>query len=260
MKKSIKVWWRYTLNSFQQTIVNRTLMSILMTGKILRIIIFLAFLNFFLQGIKGIGGYSRDQIIFFYLSFNLIDTLAQFFFREVYRFRDLVISGNFDFVLLKPLNPLVRVLLGGGDLMDLMMLILIGGLTVWFGVINLHADLWHWIFYIALVLNGLLIATAFHIFVLGLGIMTTSIDHLIMVYRDFGTMLRIPVDLYTEPLRAFLTFVLPLGIMFTFPAKQLMGLLSPSLIATAVVFSFMSVLLALRFWSYALKQYSSASS
>ena len=33
---------------------------------------------------------------FFYLSFSLVDTIAQLFFREVYRFRPLIVSGDFD--------------------------------------------------------------------------------------------------------------------------------------------------------------------
>lgn len=258
--KELKVWFRYTANSFQQTIINRGFVALMMTGKILRILIFLLFLNFFLQGTKGIGSYNKEQIIFFYLSFNLVDTLAQFFFREVYRFREMVVSGNLDFVLLKPLNPLTRVLLGGGDLMDLGMLFLISGLTVWYGTANLGVDFGNWVLYLLLILNGLIIAAAFHILVLGIGVLTTSVDHLIMVYRDFGTMLRIPVDLYTQPLRAFLTFILPLGIMLTFPAKVLMGLLSLEMVAVSVVIALFLLFLALRFWKFTLKHYSSASS
>lgn len=225
--KELKVWLKYTNNSFQQVLINRPLVAIFMTGKIVRVALFLVFLNFLFAGTRGIGGYNREQIIFFYLSFNLVDTLAQLFFREVYRFRSLATSGNLDFVLLKPLNPLVRVLLGGGDIMDLMMLVLILGVTIWWGWIYITTNPLNWLSYILLVLNGLLIAAAFHIFVLGVGVATLAIDHLIMVYRDFSSMLRIPVDLYVEPIRALLTFAIPLGIMITFPAKSLMGLLQP---------------------------------
>lgn len=250
----------YTKNSFQQTLINRYLVVIFMAGKIVRVALFLVFLNFLFQGAKGLAGYSREQIIFFYLSFNMIDTLAQLFFREVYRFRSLVVSGNLDFVLLKPLNPLIRVLLGGGDVMDLMMLVLITGATIWFGLTQITTSPVNWFFYLLLVINGLFLAAAFHIFVLGVGVMTTAIDHLIMVYRDLSSMLRIPVDLYVEPIRAILTFAIPLGIMLTFPAKVLMGLLSPIFIVISIAFSIISLFLAFRFWQFALKHYQSASS
>ena len=109
-------------------------------------------------------------------------------------------------------------------------------------------------------LSGLLLAAAFHIFVLGVGVITTAIDHLIMVYRDFTSMLRIPVDLYIEPIRFLLTFAIPLGIMITFPAKSLMGLLSPQFIAISLAFSLVALFLSLKFWHWSLKRYSSASS
>lgn len=258
--KEIKIWLFYTKNSFLQTLMNKWMMVIFMAGKLARVALFLLFLNFLFRGANGLAGYSREQIIFFYLSFNMVDTLGQLFFREVYRFRSLVVSGNLDFVLLKPLNPLIRVLLGGGDVMDLLMLILITGTTVWFGLTQISSDPVNWFFYICLIFNGLALAAAFHIFVLSVGVMTTAIDHLIMVYRDLSSMLRIPVDLYIEPIRALLTFAIPLGIMFTFPAKVLMGLLSPTFMMIAVIFSIVSLFLAFRFWSFALKRYQSASS
>lgn len=256
--KEFKIWWLYTVNSFQQTLTNRSLVVIFLTGKVLRIVLFAIFLNFLLKGTQGLAGYSSQQVIFFYLSFNLVDTLAQLLFREVYRFRQLVVTGNLDLVLSKPLNPLLRVLLGGGDLLDLIMLLLIAGLVVWFGMNYISLSLFSWAAYLLLIINGLIIAAAFHILVLALGMVTTTIDHLIMVYRDFSSMLRIPVDLYIEPVRSLLTFVIPLGIMLTFPAKALMGLLSPQLIVTSLVLTGVFLFLSLKYWRYSLKQYASA--
>lgn len=256
--KEFKIWWLYTVNSFQQTLTNRSLVVIFLTGKVLRIVLFAIFLNFLLKGTQGLAGYSSQQVIFFYLSFNLVDTLAQLLFREVYRFRQLVVTGNLDLVLSKPLNPLLRVLLGGGDLLDLIMLLLIAGLVVWFGMNYISLSLFSWAAYLLLIINGLIIAAAFHILVLALGMVTTTIDHLIMVYRDFSSMLRIPVDLYIEPVRSLLTFVIPLGIMLTFPAKALMGLLSPQLIVTSLALTGVFLFLSLKYWRYSLKQYASA--
>lgn len=258
--KELKVWLKYTNNSFQQVLASRTSMIFLLTGKIIRVFLFLAFLFFLFNGAKGIGTYSRNQIIFFYLTFNLIDTLAQLFFREVYRFRALIVSGNFDFTLLKPVSPLLRVLLGGADVMDLIMLFLLIGACLVFSLNNFSVTPLNFLIFILLLLNGLIVAAAFHIFVLGIGIITTSVDHLIMIYRDMTSMLRIPVDLYMEPIRFILTFLLPLGIMITFPTKALLGILSINLIIISLVFGVVSLFLSLIFWNFSVKKYSSASS
>ncbi|MCL4397756.1 ABC-2 family transporter protein [Patescibacteria group bacterium] len=258
--KDIKVWWRLTLNSFQQVLSNRPLVLIFMTGKILRVVIFLAFLGFLFQGTKSLAGYNREQIIFFYLAFNLIDTLGQLFFREVYRFRPLVVSGELDYILVKPLNTLTRVLAGGADVMDLFMLVLLTIITFTFAFQNFVITPVDILLFIVLAANGLLISAAFYIFVLGIGIMTTSVDHMVMIYRDLGSMLRIPVDLYIEPIRFLLTFALPLGIMITFPAKAMLGILPMQLVLVSFIFGITSLSLSLKFWKYALKKYSSASS
>lgn len=258
--KNFKIWLIYTNNTFQQVLSNRFLMLLFLFGKAARIIMFLVFLYFLTKGVTGIAGYNSEQIIFFYLAFNFIDTAAQFFFREVYRFRQLIISGNFDFVLTKPYNPLVKVLFGGADVMDLIMLFFLFLGLVGVGVTSVSTNPVSWLGFIFLTINAIFLAGAFHLVVLGLGIITLSIDHLIMIYRDLTALMRIPVDLYVEPLRSLLTFVLPLGIMFTFPPKLLMGLLSWQMIFVSFALGLSTLYLALLFWKYSLRHYQSASS
>jgi ABC-2 type transport system permease protein len=108
--------------------------------------------------------------------------------------------------------------------------------------------------------NTLLVATAFHVTVLAIGILTLTVDHLIMVYRDITALVRIPVDLFSEPVRSLITFVIPVGLMFTFPAKSLLGLLSTELVIFTSLLAICYLLVALKFWRFALKHYSSASS
>jgi ABC-2 type transport system permease protein len=115
-------------------------------------------------------------------------------------------------------------------------------------------------YYLLLVLNGLLLATAFHITVLSLGIITFEIDHTAMIYRDLINLGRLPVDIYKEPLRGILTYLVPVGIMMTLPAKALMGLVSPIGIILSLAVGVVAVLASIRFWNFALTKYTSASS
>jgi ABC-2 type transport system permease protein len=258
--KNFKIWLLFTKNSFEQLLLNRGLMVIFIFGKLARLGMFLFFLSLLFRGITSLGGYTASQIFFFYLAFNFIDSTAQFFLREVYRFRSLVVSGDLDLVLVKPFNPLVKVLFGGADLMDLFMLVLITTLMIYVGVTGVTLNLFSWLGFFVLVLNALLIAVAFHIVVLAIGVVTLSVDHIVMIYRDLTALMRIPVDLYVQPLRSLLTFVIPLGIMFTFPPKFLMGLLSPSLILVSLGVAVLSVYLSLWLWHSSLRHYQSASS
>ena len=257
--KYLKLWWLMSRNSFLAVLYSKLSLGIFLTGKILRFTFFISFIYFLIKGTNSLAGYTSNQIILFFLTFNLIDVIAQFLFREVYRFRPLVVSGDFDLVLVKPVNPLFRVLMGGADIIDLITIPPL--IFAVFYVAKLLSPTFQQVtFYLLLILNGLLIATAFHIAVLSLGIITFEIDHMIMIYRDIVNMGRFPIDIYKEPIRSVITYLIPVGIMITLPAKALLGLVSPIGILESFGLGVVMIFLAIRFWNFAIKKYSSASS
>lgn len=260
MKKYFLVWFRSAINGFQTQAQARFAMVIFLIGKLLRFFVFTFFIIILVKRTQVLAGYNLDQTMIFFLSFNLVDILSQLLFREVYRFRQAIVSGIFDFYLIKPINALYRSLLGGPDLIDFITLVPLIGATVFFMIrlnINNFASI---LTYILLLSAAFLIAFSFHILVLSLAIITTEIDHAIMMYRDVVGMGRFPVDIYSEPLRSFLTFIIPVGLMMSFPAKALLGLLSPLLVVYSIVFSLLIFYLSLKVWNYSLTKYSSASS
>ena len=260
LRRYVRIWWMLTMSSFMISLLSRFNAGVFFVGKFLRFLFFLIFLLTVFTRTESLAGYTGSQMIFFYLSFNLVDTVTQLLFREVYRFRPLIVSGDFDFALVKPMSPLLRVLVGGADPLDLGMLPLYIFATVYMGGKLGYIYGGNIVFFVLLLVNGLIISTGFHILVLALGILATEVDHAIMIFRDVVSMGRIPTDLYHEPLRSVLTFVLPVGIMMTFPAKALMGLLSPWTIIISFVLGLLFFVLCLKAWAYALSQYSSASS
>jgi ABC-2 type transport system permease protein len=255
----LKIWLRLTLSSFQTAFVSRIGAALFTIAKVLRFIFFVLIVLLVVTRTKSLVGYTLNQSLIFFLTFNVIDTLSQLLFREVYRFRPKIVNGDFDLTLIKPMNPLFTVLLGGADPMDLMMLVPYLGILLML-IFQIQFSLISVLFYLLLLFNSFLIATAFHIFVLALGILTTEIDHAIMIYRDVTSMARFPVDIYREPLRGFITFIIPIGIMMTFPPKALFGLLSPIFIILSFAIGTLFIHLSLRVWHYALTQYASASS
>jgi ABC-2 type transport system permease protein len=238
---------------------NRSVFFVFLTGKVIRYLSYFGFLYFLVKGTNGFLGYSQNQALFVTATFIFIDTIAQFFFRSVYSFRNLVVSGDFDLILSKPFNPLFRALLGGPDPIDLVTLPPILFIVIWIGA-SLHPTLLHAIFYIILIFNSLLIYAAFHILVLSIGVITLEVDHLVEVFRDISSMGRFPVDIYKEPLRGVLTFIVPIGIMYTMPAKVLSSQLNILSFVGLLITGISVFLLSLKFWKFALKKYSSASS
>lgn len=259
IKKYWKIWYLMTVGSFAAMSVSRMGGMLFVFGKILRFSFFLFFLLMLTGQTKALAGYSVYEVMLFYLTFNIVDTVSQLFFREVYRFRQLVITGNFDMVLIKPINPLFRSLLGGADPFDVVTLIPLFIFTGWV-ISQLNPTPLGIGMYLLLLLSGLFVAASFHIFVLALGILTTEIDHAVMIYRDMTSTGRVPIDIYREPIRSILTFVVPIGVMMTFPVKALLGTLGIWSIICSFIIAILFVWVSIQFWRYSLRYYSSASS
>lgn len=260
MRRYFKIWWALTLKSTQIAFSSRFGALLFISGKILRFFLILSLIILIASKTQVIAGYTLWQMILFYATFNLVDTLTQFLLREVYRFRFYVVSGDFDYFLVKPFSPLLKSLFGGCDVLDLPMIVLsvillitsithLGSVTL-IGIVS----------YLILVLSGLTIALAFHIIVLAMGILTTEVDNTIMLYRDLTQMGRFPVDIYRAPVSWVITFILPVGIMMTYPAKALMGVLSSYGIIISITVSSTFLILSLKFWQFSIKRYTSASS
>lgn len=258
--KYLKIWWGMTIIASQIGFASRFGAVMFIFGKVLRFAFFLLFLLLLVSKTKAIVGYEIWQVIFFFATFNLVDTVVQFFLREVYRFRSYVVSGDFDYFLVKPISPLFRSLFGGSDILDISMLVISVGFVIMsilrIGNISLAGVL----IYILLVSNAFLIALSFHVFILVVGILTTEVDNTLWLYRDVTQMGRVPIDIYNESIRGILTFILPVGIMMTFPAKSFMGLLSIESVIISFLVSAVLLYISLKCWKFAISHYASASS
>lgn len=254
-----KIWWLLTRNAFSVVLSQKVTLLFFLTGKVLRFLFFITFLFYVILGSKGLAGYTSHQIIFFFLIFGLVDTVSQFFFREVYRFRPKIVTGDFDLTLAKPLNPLFLSLMGGADIIDFITIPPLLIATIYTGSL-FGPSVFEILIFLILFINAILVSAAFHIAVLAMGIITLEIDHTIMIYRDLSSFGRFPIDIYKEPLKTTLTYFIPIGIMMTIPAKALMGLASLQLVVISLIFGILVFFAALKFWQHALTKYTSASS
>ncbi|OGM09478.1 hypothetical protein A2159_00920 [Candidatus Woesebacteria bacterium RBG_13_34_9] len=253
------IWILMSRNSFMSYLSNKLVISIFLIGKILRFIFFFAFIYFLISKTKNLAGYNLNQTIFFFLTFNLVDITTQFFFREAYKFRQLLVTGDFDLMLIKPVNVLFRVLMGGADLLDFITIPAIFIAVVIYGKF-LEPSFFQILIYILLMINAFIIAASFHIIILAFGILTLEVDNTIMIYRDLMSLGKFPVDIYLKPLKEILTFLIPVGLIATLPSKALMGLLTTRVVLFSFFIGFFLIFVSLKFWAFALRKYSSASS
>lgn len=260
INRYFRLWWQFTKITTQVAFQSRFGAIVFLIGKFLRFGFFLLFLVLLVAKTKGIAGYSFWQVLFFFATFNLLDSIPQFLWREVYRFRTYVMRGFFDYIITKPVSPLFRCLFGGSDMLDLFILVISIFFVIYTGIHIDGVTFGRVLLYILLILNTLVISISFHIFVLAIGILTTEVDNAIMLYRDLTQMGRVPINVYQEPIRGILTFVIPVGIMMTFPAKALMGFLSFWNIIVAGIFACLFFGLSILLWRFSLRRYASVSS
>ncbi len=256
----LKLWLRFSKLSFAAMFYTRTSALLFLAGKLVRFLIIFTFIFAVFSRIGNkVNGYGRDEIIIVLLVYTLFDSLIQFLFREVYRFRPKIIEGSFDFTLTKPFSPLFHSLLSGADLLDLIMTIFYLVIFVGFLILQ-QIPVANLLLFSLLAVCAVLIASAFHILVLATGVLTTEVDHLIMIYRDIQQLGRIPIEFYNKALQMILTYIIPIGVMITIPAKAIIGFFSPQMLILSFVISMILFYISIKFWQYALRRYASASS
>ncbi len=260
IKKYFHMWWFFSHASVQMIATSRFGVLFFVFAKLFRFLSFLLFLLILNTHTTALATYTPWQIVLFLSTYTFIDTASQLFLRDVYRFRSRVQSGEFDFYLLRPFSPLFRVLFGGTDILDLPLLVLSGILIVI--AISLQSPLFliNIMLYVLLLCNGLLIALAIHILILCIGLVSSSVDQVLWLYRDTTLLGRLPIDVYKQPLQGIITFIIPIGIMISFPSQVLLGLLQPFFLVIALFLGSILFMASLLLWRYMLRFYVSASS
>lgn len=261
MRQHWRVWTRMAMMSLGAQLSYGFGSVGFLFGKIVRLVFFLFFLVAIYKRIDRVAGYTLAETVLFFLTFNLVDIVSMVFFRGVYSARRIVAEGDLDYFLIQPVSPLLRVAGGNVDFLDIATLLPVAGLFAW----NLQQlpgtlDLVRLGAYALLVVNGIMIALALHIFVAALAVRTQELENTIWVYRDLMFLARFPVDVYTGGLRWALTLVIPIGIMVSFPAKALLGVLSPAWGAYALFLGAALMGGSLLSWRWALTHYTSVSS
>jgi len=261
MKKYIKIWLRLAIMSFMVQAESFISSFGYLLGKLVRLGFFLFFLFSIFKHTDALAGYTLPEVALFFLTFNIIDILAQLFFRGIYGVRSLIREGDFDYFLIQPANVLFRVAFHTVDFLDVVTILPVFYITSYvLRQIPGGLSAGRLVEYGFLLLNGMVIAFAIHIAVAGLAVLTQELENTIWIYRDLMTLGRFPSDIYDAPMRGILTFIVPVAVMVSFPAKAYLGKLDQVWLAHALAMAMTSLAVSLYFWDFATRRYTSVSS
>ena len=255
------IWQRWGLNALQEVFVNRGTNLLFFTGKFIRLGMTLLVLLLIKQNIKTFAGYTNDQMIVFFLVYQFVDNVSSVFYRGVYNFGRQVRDGQFDFDLLKPINPLFRALMGNPDINDMVFFVISSIVSLYIlSTLQLTITATSILTFSLLLINSFVIVTALHIIVLSIAIFTTDVEGVIWLYRDLARLGQFPVTAYLELMRFSLFFIIPIGMMITIPAQLLLNLQPSYSVWVSVLIGGSFLGFSLWLWNIALKNYTSASS
>lgn len=174
---------------------------------------------------------------------------------------DQIRRGTLDYVLLRPVDPLVASL--GSAFEPWSLLEIAAGLAlviasaiatpVRVGPIELTQLL-------LVGVSGLAALYSLGVLVLAASFRALQLENLTYLMESLLDFARWPISVFRGPLKVVFTFVIPLGIMTSYPALALAGTLAWSQVGGAIVTALVLVGLARALWTRALRSYTSASS
>lgn len=259
-RKYGRIWLRTASMAMQAQLTYRLGSFGFLLGKMIRLLFFFAFIMAVFGRVSTVAGYTLVETALFFLTFNVVDMTAQIFFRGVYGARRTVTEGDFDFYLVQPCSPLFRMVCSSVDFLDVITLLPV---LVMVGMVFARLPPLGWTRYAAyglLTVNGVALVFSVHVLVAGLAVRTQELENAIWIYRDVMFMGKFPVDVYARPVRWALTFGVPIAVMTTFPAKALLGVLSPAWTAYALALTAAALALSGWFWRDSVARYTSSSS
>ncbi|RLC36242.1 hypothetical protein DRH27_05520 [Candidatus Falkowbacteria bacterium] len=259
--KYLKVWKQLSACAIGSYLSNRIDITSYFIGKLVRFGFFILLIVSIFNFTDSLAGYGKYEVLLFFLTFNLVDVFPQAFFRGIYSFREDVRKGNFDFALIKPLNPLFYIMTKLTDILDIIFLIPIIFLII-YTVIKLEITLTlvNILLYLIFIIVGQLIILGIHIISACVTIWTLESENFIWFYRESMTIGRFPPEILSLTVQFIFTFLMPIIIVVAFPVKILLGTLAIRWVLFALLYSFVFFFFSILLWRTSLKRYSSASS
>ena len=170
-------------------------------------------------------------------------------------------KGTLDFVLLKPANGQVLSTVTACNLLRLSD-VLIGFGLIGAGLYRLgHIPTTVQILTFGLMIPaGMVILYSIWLLLATLAFWFVRVENFGELFYAFYETGRFPVSIYSRWLRFALTYIVPVAFLTTFPAATLLGKLSIGFVLASVGIAVALFYLSSRFWNYAIRFYSSASS
>jgi len=170
-------------------------------------------------------------------------------------------KGTLDFVLLKPVDSQFYVStrqIVFWKLLDVMVGLLVIGYAL--NRLNIVPDAGRILVFVLMLVLGAIMLYAIWMSLIITAFWFVRVDNISELLYSFFEAGRFPIGVFNGVVRFVLTFVVPVAFMTTFPAAVLLGTLEWRFVPIGVVLATVLLAVSIRFWRFALRFYTSASS
>lgn len=260
----MKLYFKYLMIVFKSQMQYRVSFLLLLTGQFFIPLVVFAGLYFLFERFGGIKGWNFFEVALCFSVVHMAFAISECFVRGFDMFSNLVSSGDFDRVLVRPRSTVLQVMGSKFEFSKMGRLIQSIVVLVW-ALLGLSVD---WdiakVFtLILMVISGVFIFGGIFILAATLSFWTIQGIEVANIFTDGGReMSQYPLNIYKNWVMKFFTFVIPFGCVNYFPLlyilgkvedKQILYMLSP-------LYGILFILPCLFVWHIGVRHYKSTGS
>ncbi len=222
----------------------------------------LVIVNLVFGQVSSVAGWTREQVLIVVaLSGIFTGLLWMFIIPSLLDLSESVRKGNLDFYLTKPINVRYLLSVNKYDMDNIFRLI---ALTLYLlfviGLINYDIPPLSLLAFFALFFMGLIIFYNFFFIMATTSFWLIDITNLEDLYANLLNIGRYPVYIFEGTLRIVFMVIIPVAFIATFPTEFLIGKGNYTTLIVGLILVVVSTIISQKFWNFAIKRYSSASS
>jgi len=208
---------------------------------------------------SGIPGWNLHEFFLFQGTFILVAGISHFFIWAIpYKVIDMVRTGNFSNVLIRPYNPLGYVTSTSVDFDGISEMIVGLFLTLYASsVLKIGLSI-NVLYYIFIILIAIVFQYSLVVIVSSLSFLVVKSYALLDIWSNFLDLGRYPSTIYSTSLRFFVTFLFPVAVSAFYPASALLRRINPLTILIAIFSVSAFFIFSLVLWNLAMKKHTSA--
>jgi len=257
----LRLWWQCFLTDAMVLVEYRTSFVFGIARQIASFALTIFGFGVLYQYTNEVAGWSRAEILIvlgIFWTFSAVWDMLLGGLSEVGRD---VRHGTMDFILLRPVSAQFLLSLRRVWLLDALNALLGLALVVYAGTLaGVSWSVWNGAVATLLCLCGLVSIYALRFMLVTCSFWLISVQNLHDLLHPVFQVGQYPVVFFKGWIRVVLTFAVPVAFASTFPAQALLGTLDLRLVPLGLLIATTTLYASHRFWHFAVRQYTSASS